>query len=81
MLSCEEASLLMTQKQFKKLSIKKWLQLKMHLLSCKLCRRFDVQNDIIHNEWNSFTLENAHLSNKKKKVIKSEIKSQLKETE
>lgn len=81
LLSCEEASLLMTRKQLNKLSIIKSIQLKMHLISCKMCRRFEIQNDLIHKEWNSFTNENAHLSNEKKKEIHSEIDSQLKASE
>ena len=77
MLSCEEATLLMTRKQLKKLSIFKSIQLKMHLISCKLCRRFEIQNEIIHNVWDSFTSENTQLSDEKKEVINSEIDAQM----
>jgi len=47
MLSCEEATYLITKSEFEKMSCLKRAQLKMHLAGCELCRRFKVQNEII----------------------------------
>ena len=43
MLSCDTATLLITKGEFEKLSLMDELRLKMHLASCKLCRRFEEQ--------------------------------------
>ena len=43
MLSCEEATFLISKKQHQKLTFKENLQLKMHLFSCYLCRRYEKE--------------------------------------
>ncbi len=47
MLSCDTATFYITKKDYKKLSCKENVQLKMHLMGCKLCRSFKDQNAII----------------------------------
>jgi len=73
MLSCEDATLLMTKKQLGKISFLKRVQLKMHLLSCKLCRRFKVQNEHIQKFWTDFEESNRKLSSNKKEELESMI--------
>lgn len=50
MLSCDKATFFITKKEYVKLSCKENLQLKMHLMGCKLCRSFNDQNEIISNK-------------------------------
>jgi len=44
MLSCDTATLLITKSEFEKLGCIDNLRLKMHLASCKFCRRFNEQS-------------------------------------
>ncbi len=43
MISCEQATYLLSLKQDQNLGFRRWMQLKMHLLSCHLCRRYERQ--------------------------------------
>ena len=43
MIACDEASYLVSYKQENRLGLKRWWQLKMHLLSCHLCRKYESQ--------------------------------------
>ena len=43
MIACDEAGYLISYKQEKRLGFKKWWQLKMHLLTCHLCRKYEKQ--------------------------------------
>ena len=43
MLSCDNASFLMSKKFEEKITLKERFSLKMHLLSCYLCRRYEKQ--------------------------------------
>lgn len=72
-LSCEEATFLMTKKQFKKLSLIKSLQLRIHLMTCKLCRRFEIQNESIQQFWREFEHKHQHLSDEKKEELQNII--------
>ncbi len=47
MLNCDTATLLITKGEFTKLSCVEKLQLKMHLMGCKFCRRFKQQSEFI----------------------------------
>lgn len=47
MLSCDEATYLITKSEFEKVGCVKRMQLKMHLAGCKFCRRFKIQSEII----------------------------------
>lgn len=52
MLSCHQATLLMTKNEYQKLSLTENMQLKMHLMGCKFCRAFDKQNKILTDKIN-----------------------------
>jgi hypothetical protein len=47
MLSCKDATFLLTKNEYQKLNLKENLQIKMHLMGCKFCRAFEKQNKII----------------------------------
>ncbi len=61
MLSCEEATYLITKSEMTKVGCIKRMQLKMHLAGCELCRRFKIQSDFIDE--NLVNLENLKLNN------------------
>ena len=43
MIACDEASFLISYQQDNRLGFKRWMQLKMHLLTCHLCRKYASQ--------------------------------------
>jgi len=43
MIACDEAGFLISYKQEEHLGFYKWMQLKMHLLTCHLCRKYAIQ--------------------------------------
>ncbi len=43
MIACDEASFLISLRFDKQLGFKKWIQLKFHMLSCHLCRKYANQ--------------------------------------
>jgi len=47
MLSCDEATFFITKAEYQKLSFLESLKLKMHLMGCKFCRRFNIQSTFI----------------------------------
>ena len=55
MLSCDSATLLITKGAFVKLSLIDELRLKMHLASCKLCRRFEKQSLVMNQQIKDFS--------------------------
>jgi hypothetical protein len=43
MIACDEASFLISLREDRKLNFRRWWQLKMHLLTCHLCRKYSKQ--------------------------------------
>ena len=43
MIACDEASFLISYKEDNRLGLRRWWQLKMHLLTCHLCRKYASQ--------------------------------------
>ena len=83
MLSCEEATFLISVKSFKKLKFKERLQLRMHLLACIYCERFDKQNTAIDHGLNEL-LKGGHshsqcMSDEKKESIQRALDQSLEE--
>ncbi len=80
MLSCEKATLLISVKSFRKLSVTENVQLCLHLKSCSACRHFKKQNNIIDLGIKSLLTANEkhlpHLSDSKKEEIKTLINQQ-----
>lgn len=76
MLSCEEATYLITKSEMTKLGCIKRMQLKMHLAGCELCRRFKIQSEFI--DQNLASLENLNLNNQAShKELPQEKKEEL----
>ena len=43
MIACDEASFLISYRQDNRLDLRQWWQLKFHLLTCHLCRKYAIQ--------------------------------------
>jgi hypothetical protein len=43
MIACDEASFLISLREDRKLNFRRWWQLKIHLLTCHLCRKYEKQ--------------------------------------
>ena len=80
MLSCESAGILICKQQHENLTFRERTTLKMHLMSCKLCQRFEedmavVQNGIDkYNDASPDTCVHAHLDENQKIQITQELK-------
>ncbi len=84
MLSCDEATFLVTKQEFEKLPCMKRMQLRLHLFSCKLCRNFQEQSQFISEQIrilsNIDTVDsdrrlNEEQKNKLSKVIEEQVNS------
>jgi hypothetical protein len=60
MMACDEASFLVSYKEDNRLGIKKWWQLKMHMISCRLCRKYAKQIEQLHVVVNSYREVSDH---------------------
>jgi hypothetical protein len=77
MLSCDEATMLITRSDFEKLSSIKQFKLKMHLASCSMCRNFKQQSSIITSQLN--VLKKELDTNKMRVVLSDDSKNNLQE--
>ena len=69
MLSCDDATMLITRSDFEQLSSIKQFKLKMHLASCSMCRNFKQQSSIITSQINVLKKE---LDTSKMRVVLSD---------
>jgi len=60
MIACDEASFLISYMKDNRLGMAKWMRLKMHLLSCHLCRKYAIQIDELDNTVSEYRVD-AHL--------------------
>lgn len=76
MLSCDTATFYITKSEYQKLGCKENMQLKAHLMGCKLCRSFNQQNAILSNKLNTIQHDppKAELSPDKKAEIEKALK-------
>lgn len=82
MLSCDDATLLLTRREFEPLGTVKSLQLWMHLFTCKLCRNFQTQTEFITDQLRimSYIDEqnlSRHLTDEQKRRISERIQNQI----
>jgi len=82
MLSCDMATYLITRNEFEKLNYAKRMQLSMHLVACKYCRRFAEQSKYISEQLNK--LKNSKTQNfsiclteKQKNNLNTAIENQI----
>jgi len=73
-LSCLKATELIEKKLYSRLSFKEKLQLKIHKLMCKACRRYEKQSELIEkgvaNAYKNIQLDYS-MDGLKKRIVKS----------
>lgn len=75
MISCKDATYLVSKKEEKKLSFLEMIQLKIHLLICIFCRLFEQQTKLIgKNAGHAHEHHHAHLSDASKQKILQALK-------
>jgi len=78
-LSCKKASILIDKKSVDKLSIKEWINLKIHLSMCDICSLYQKQSKLIEKVLIS-RLNEVKLSKENEiENLKDSIKSKLKD--
>jgi hypothetical protein len=63
MIACDEASFLISLREDSRLGFRKWLQLKIHLLRCHLCRKYARQIGQLSNTMEIYREESIHGAN------------------
>lgn len=82
MISCDEATYIISKNQHEKIGIKKWIQLKIHLMMCVYCRRYEKQIRLITkiiNKIKSFPETNSSeykLTSTQKKSLKEIVENE-----
>jgi hypothetical protein len=72
MISCKEATYLVSLKEEGKLSFSKYLKLELHLAICILCKRFEIQTGHFCKIAKQYPLKpEAKMSTEKKLAIKT----------
>jgi len=82
MLSCDMATYLITRNEFEKLNYAKRMQLSMHLVACKYCRRFAEQSKYITEQLNKLKNSKTQkfsicLTEKQKNNLNTAIENQI----
>lgn len=83
MLTCKEATFLISTRNFKQLKWAQRLQLQLHLMACSACRVFEKQSknidkSILEFNQNTQLQSKEKLSPKKKSKIKSTVNQHIK---
>jgi hypothetical protein len=60
MIACDEASYLVSYQHENRLGFRKWLRLKMHLLSCHLCRKYESQIEQLNHALDQYREKASH---------------------
>ena len=78
MLSCDDATFLISKAQYNSLNLRERIQLKLHLMGCKFCRLFENQSQALTDKINDVNLHNVKfkLSEKAKRKIRKSIDNQ-----
>jgi len=77
MITCESATIFVSQKEEHRLNLSNRIKLFFHLAMCKFCRLFENQNQFIIHQL-KHTTSNASLSEIEKEVLQNKINSEMK---
>ncbi|MFA6598340.1 MAG: hypothetical protein WCS69_11495 [Ignavibacteriaceae bacterium] len=77
MISCESATLFVSQKEEHRLSITNRMKLLLHLAVCKFCRLFEQQNSFLIHQIKHISTT-ISLTENEKEELQSKINSELK---
>jgi len=84
MITCKEATFLISKDQQDELKSSEWFKLKFHLMMCRYCRRFSVQIAFIHKAIKRMRQRvekqgvEMHLTDEQKQRMRQKITSQQK---
>lgn len=77
MISCKEATYLISKKEEGKLTLAERLKLSIHLMLCSICRAFEKQSEFIGHHAKRIDdalVQDSHLPDPDKAVLKSTLK-------
>lgn len=60
MIACDEASFLVSYKHDNRLGLRKWWQLKLHLVTCHLCRKYAHQIKELNTVVEKYRVVSSH---------------------
>ena len=60
MIACDEASFLVSYKHDNRLGFRRWWQLKMHLITCHLCRKYARQIEELEHAVEKYRAVTSH---------------------
>ncbi|WP_184546732.1 hypothetical protein [Mucilaginibacter sp. FT3.2] len=80
--NCRQATLLIEKRQFKKLSFREFVELRIHLVGCSVCTLYNKQSKVIHQMvqqlfHDSMKAEGVHLDEGFKKELQYLIDEEL----
>lgn len=82
-ITCKDATLLICKKQEGAITFRESVQLKFHLLICKVCALFNIQSNQIHQHLQNMNREDnesrlIQLDETQKAILQNQINSELK---
>lgn len=78
MKSCKEITLTVEKGKITKLSFKEKMQVKIHLMMCKLCRNFAVDSNFLDKLLSQLKPSNLKLTSEEKERLKTSVKNDRK---
>lgn len=78
MKSCKEITLTVEKGKITKLSFKEKMQVKIHLMMCKLCRNFAVDSNFLDKLLSLLKTSNLKLTSEEKERLKTSVKNDRK---
>ena len=80
-ISCDEATTICDKNQYKSASFGEKLRLTLHLLKCKVCKCYSIQNDImtkVYEEYSSHQCkEDKCLCDEDKQIMQKALEEQM----
>jgi predicted AAA+ superfamily ATPase len=82
MISCDEATKLSDKDQYEKLSLSDRFKLNLHLMMCKHCNAYAMQNNYMTKLLGKYldkSCEHDHLADREKKELEEKLKVRIRE--
>lgn len=81
MIACDEATFLISKQKDTKLSLKEWWKLKMHLLTCNICRKYEKDIKTLDQYFKNYNYHKSCSQHKLSESDKYRIKESIREYE
>ncbi|HEY8929470.1 MAG TPA: hypothetical protein VIM55_09785 [Mucilaginibacter sp.] len=79
--NCKKATLLIEKKAMDKITVREYIELRIHLIGCRFCRIYKKQsaviNEMVRLLFNDAVKPNAHLDENFKKELQGRIEEEL----